>query len=714
MGKRYYLYINFEQIIVDSKRIPILICLSFFVYLSLIFYQLKSQSLPYLDSLQHVLNLQTEEKNKIQTFELLAEGFLQIDPIKSMTFADQLLDIYLKSDNYLGVVKAYSLRSQVYRTMYSLDSALIFCDKAISLADSINDKSSLASLYALKGHILFLSSGPKAGIDHYKNSYKLFKELSDSSGISNSSNGIGAMYMRLSKYDSAIYYFIELVSISEKLGFEESLGKGYLNLGISYLEIKDYDNALIYFNNSIPINEKHKRLDFISMAYNGLGNVSRFKGQMKDALSYYNIALENAESINDKKNEANILNNIGNVHESEGQYDQALHFYEEAKSRFEYVSDWDGFTSSYMNIGLINARNKNIDQALKIYDSCLIIAKKFGSLYRIQEIYNATYKAYQIKKDYKSAFENLESYNIIKDSIFNIEKMEIITDLQLKYEKEKDQARILALENENLEKDLDLRKRTNQRNVYLFTGSGTIVLILFLFIFYRHKSKKDKIIADQKIKQLEEEKKLLAAKFLVEGQEEERKRIAQELHDGLGVLLSTTKMQFTSIKDKSPKNKSIIEKATKLLEQATGDVRKISHNMMPGLLTKYGFYEAAEDLFDTVNETAGLNAEVKIVGDTKRLLENTEIMLYRVLQEMVNNTIKHAEAKNILLDIDIQTKSLNINYKDDGIGFNVEKKIESKSIGLQSIQSRVNFLNGSIEAKSEPGKGINYLLQIPI
>ncbi|MCD4730455.1 MAG: sensor histidine kinase, partial [Bacteroidales bacterium] len=232
--------------------------------------------------------------------------------------------------------------------------------------------------------------------------------------------------------------------------------------------------------------------------------------------------------------------------------------------------------------------------------------------------------------------------------------------------------------------------------------------------FYRNKSRKDKIIADQKIKQLEEEKKLLAARFLVEGQEEERKRIAKELHDGLGVLLSTARMQFTTIKDKSPENKQLIDKATKLLEQATGDVRKISHNMMPGLLTRFGLYEAAEGLIEQLDETAGLSATCEIIGDTKRLSENTEIMLYRIIQEMVNNTIKHADATRISLKMDILPELLKINYSDDGKGFNLEEKLKSKSIGLTSIQSRANFLSGKLDIESAYNKGAQFTLSVPI
>jgi signal transduction histidine kinase len=295
---------------------------------------------------------------------------------------------------------------------------------------------------------------------------------------------------------------------------------------------------------------------------------------------------------------------------------------------------------------------------------------------------------------------------VVRDTVFSLEKSKAINDLVLKYEKEKDQAHILSLEKENL-------KKTYQRNAYMFTGLGIIALAFLIILYFRQRAVKDKIIAEQKILQLEEEKKLMAAKLLVEGQEEERKRIATELHDGLGVLLSATKMQFSTILDKSPDNREVIEKAYRMLEQASGDVRKISHNMMPGLLTKLGFFEAAEDLFEHIGDTTGMNAECTISGSRDRLPENKEIMLYRIIQEMVNNTLKHAEAKSIALWIIIEPNRMNITYSDDGKGFDYEKMLEKETLGLKSIQSRVNFLNGIFFIETLPGKGTRYSLEIP-
>jgi signal transduction histidine kinase len=172
-------------------------------------------------------------------------------------------------------------------------------------------------------------------------------------------------------------------------------------------------------------------------------------------------------------------------------------------------------------------------------------------------------------------------------------------------------------------------------------------------------------------------------------------------------------MQFSTIVDKSPANRELIEKATKMLEQASGDVRKISHNMMPGLLTKLGFYEAIEDLFEHVDDTGKLKAECVISGDRSRLPENREIMLYRIIQEMVNNSMKHSGASNIRLRISLVEGALDIIYADDGVGFDFTQKLAAQTIGLKNINSRIIFLGGTYEVDSKPGEGVKYTIQIP-
>jgi len=213
-----------------------------------------------------------------------------------------------------------------------------------------------------------------------------------------------------------------------------------------------------------------------------------------------------------------------------------------------------------------------------------------------------------------------------------LKKLKIIFDLENKYEKKKNEAEILRLSNENAEKEI----HNSYLKIQLVTVLSIVLLLTGILFYIRLKNRKNKIIAEQRIKQLEGEQKLLAAQSVIIGQENERKRIAQELHDGIGVLLSTASIHFSNVEESSADEKTarLLNKANKLLKQAGGEVRKISHDMMPGVLSKFGLQEALEDIFENVEDTGGIGVDCDIELDEERLNENTEIILYRIVQEM--------------------------------------------------------------------------------
>ncbi|MEZ5195468.1 MAG: ATP-binding protein [Bacteroidales bacterium] len=161
-------------------------------------------------------------------------------------------------------------------------------------------------------------------------------------------------------------------------------------------------------------------------------------------------------------------------------------------------------------------------------------------------------------------------------------------------------------------------------------------------------------------------------------------------------------------------NKPIIDKATRLLEKASYDVRRISHNMMPGILSKYGLFEAVAGIFDEIDGIDGLHTELDITGDPMRFNENKEIMMYRVIQEMINNSLKHAEPKNIFLAMHVSTDKIAVKYRDNGKGFDVEEKMKLKSFGLNNIISRVKFLGGDLKIESEVGNGVECSFEVPV
>jgi hypothetical protein len=667
----------------------------------------------YIDSLLKSTSFKEDDTSKVKNLLLISRKLGRIDKEKALNYCDQAEKLSRELDYGKGIAGTWFERSIIYMKTGNIDTAIMYNLKSIKINDSLQIFDQLAHNYNHMGTLMLRKNQSSEALEYYIKSKILFNSIADSLGLIYVHNSLGSLHRTQGNYDSAAYYFVNYIKLNESVGNEAIIGVGMVNLANVYLLLEDYVKSKEYSLKSIDYNQKYDRPDCVVMAYKYLAIINAKEKKYDESLHYFYLGTKLAEKINDLSELASLNINIGNMYEERMRFDSAFAYYEKAIQIAQSTGNMEVLANGLSNKGLIFERKGDYGNALILYDSVVKILEGSGNYYELSSVYYNIYKIYEIKNDYKNAFRYQSNYYALKDSAVNIESRKAIADLTLRYEKEKDQAKILNLENKNLQQNLILRKKNNQKNIILFSAIGLLSIAFFLFIYIRQKNRKDKIIADQKISQLEEENKLLAARSIVNGQEEERKRIAKDLHDGLGVLLSTAKMQFSSIKDKSPENRPLIEKATQLLEQATGDVRRISHNMMPGLLTKFGFYEAVEDLLDQINEAGGPKTEIHIEGETSRLPQNIEIMLYRIVQEMVNNTLKYAEAKNISMIIKIGNDRLNIQFSDDGIGFNVQEKLDSNTIGISSIINRVKFLNGNVSIESKPGKGCMYLIQIP-
>jgi signal transduction histidine kinase len=239
--------------------------------------------------------------------------------------------------------------------------------------------------------------------------------------------------------------------------------------------------------------------------------------------------------------------------------------------------------------------------------------------------------------------------------------------------------------------------------------AGIIYLVfiagLFLFIFqYR----KRKIIH-------ESEKQIIAMNSIIQGQELERSRMAKDLHDGLGGMLSGIKLNLSSMKgnmiiqenDAQLFNKSIVQ-----LDNAITEMRRVAHNMMPEALLKFGLREAVQDYCDGINESNAVKMKFTPIGLHQPLEKPTEVILYRIIQELSNNAIKHAAAKNIFIQLNKHDQGITLTIEDDGSGFNSTQI--TKGAGLQNVQSRVDYLKGNMEINSSPGEGAAFTIEIPL
>ena len=285
------------------------------------------------------------------------------------------------------------------------------------------------------------------------------------------------------------------------------------------------------------------------------------------------------------------------------------------------------------------------------------------------------------------------------------------------------QNKVQDLELENLYQSqiLETTKKTNQRNIILTLFIIFLVISLLVFRNIGDSNRNKQRISAQKaqiqtqrIKELEKNAQLMALNATISGQESERRRIAEDLHDDLGGLLTSVKLQFKFLEQEigQIRVRETFRKTEELLDRACHEVRRIAHNMMPETLHELGLLAALEDLFDSIPSDS-LHIDLQSFNFDMRLPEEIEIMVYRIIQEIITNVFKHALATKVIIQLSHYDEYLNVTVEDDGIGFDHHSPMH-KGKGLISIKSRVAYLNGRLEVDSQFNVGTSIHISIPI
>ncbi len=383
------------------------------------------------------------------------------------------------------------------------------------------------------------------------------------------------------------------------------------------------------------------------------------------------------------------------------------------------ISDSLGNINSFLHASMILAdiysktgENKKAIRTLQNAENKLNTLQKPKQL---MSIYSLLVEKNKVINNYKNAFDYKILESKLRDSITSEKMQKNIAELEVKFETEKKEREILAQKR-------TIEKKNTQRNLMIlgFIALGIITLITILF--FRNKLKFQHTIASQKeaiqqqeITELQQKNKLLALNSMIEGQEAERLRIANDLHDSLGGLLSTVKAHFSTIQKgiEQLEQLNITKKTNDLIDEACIEVRRISHNMMPHSLSISGLQGAIEDLGEQLNQQ-GFQTSVEINNLPNPIEETKKIMVYRLVQEVISNITKHADAKSILIQLIGHKNELNLIIEDDGKGFDYNEAIKKDGLGLKSINSRVEYLDGNIDWDTKIGEGTSITINIPV
>jgi signal transduction histidine kinase len=224
------------------------------------------------------------------------------------------------------------------------------------------------------------------------------------------------------------------------------------------------------------------------------------------------------------------------------------------------------------------------------------------------------------------------------------------------------------------------------------------------------------VLQQHRINELETEKQLTATEAVLKGEEQERARLAKDLHDGLGGMLSGIKYSFNHMKGNlvmTPDNAQAFERSMDMLDSSIKEMRRVAHNMMPEALVKFGLDTALKDYCNDVTQSGALNVTYQSVRVENAVIEQTTaITIYRIVQELLNNIIKHAAAKTAVVQLSKSDDQISVTVEDDGKGFDASILHASRGIGWTNIQNRVEFLKGKLDVNTAPGKGTSVLIEL--
>ncbi len=513
----------------------------------------------------------------------------------------------------------------------------------------------LGAIQALKGNY-------SNALQFYLECLKIWEKTNNQQGIMLSKNNIAQVYGYLKKTELEYQFLKEAEQIALNNGFQDDLGLIKLNLSIYYANKGDYRNAFKEQSISNEINLKLNKLSIASLGFSNAGAYLFYLKKIDSAILYYRHSENIAIKINDKKGIAVSSANIAEAFQNNGSIDSSIFYY---------------------------TRAINISQSIGLKDILVFSYEQLALLYRKTG-------------DYNKAFQYADLKQLVKDSILNSTATKQLAEMQIKYETEKKEKKI---NQQNFE--------ISKRNYWIGGLSISFVLISLLVYSFNHRKQLKKEAENQlRLRKSEE----LATKAVLEAEENERIRIASDLHDGIGQMMSVAKMNLSAIEDEIPfididqKNKYL--NAIALVDDSCKEVRIISHNMMPNALIKAGLANAVRKFLDDLHNRA-IKINLYTEGLNERIDANTEIILYRIIQETVANVFKHANASILDITLIKEPLCINIIIEDNGKGFDLKQAKNKDGIGLKNIESRVNFLKGTIEWDSKIGKGTVVVINIP-
>lgn len=628
------------------------------------------QDLQKIDSLKRLLNKSKEDTSKVKLLFALTLEYEDHDMKKAMIYAKEGGRLSNKLNYTAGKLKYNKRMMYLFATLTQHDSAIVYGKQILKIATETNDSLTI-------------------GIAYFT---------------------LGERYNFKSDYETGIAYSLKGIRIIERLD-TSSRTRATLNasMAANYLMIKDYKNALEFGKKAEVLDRKNKNYKSLTSTLLNLGNTYDGLGQDTKAIDAYKESLALCDKYNFPSFVAMNCEGMVEIMDRQNKLDQVKYYAEKGLATAIKIADNFNIMSCYQNLSVYYLKTSQHAKAKELLLKALDISKandyKEAKGTILQSLSNVLYATH----DYSLASQYQREATKIREDIFTESMAQKHANEEVKFETEKKESQIKL-------QTAEIRQK-NILNYFLI--AGTIAFLAISILSYRNYKHRQKL-QQAKIDELETEKQLTATEAVLKGEEQERTRLAKDLHDGLGGMLSGIKFSLNNIKENlimTPDNVHAFERSIDMLDSSIKEMRRVAHNMMPEILVKYGLDTALKEYCEEMDRSGILRVNYQSVGIHQAAIpQTTAVNVYRIIQELVNNSIKHAQAKNVLVQLhqSEQEKLLAITVEDDGNGFDTELLKQSSGMGWLNIRNRIEFLKGSIDLQSAPGKGTSIMIEINI
>lgn len=530
----------------------------------------------------------------------------------------------------------------------------------------------------------------EACIAYYRQAYPfILRSSMRSTLLSTLYINVGAAYSYQGNYQKAFeYYYATLQYLLQKSGDPYNTIMTYNNIADVLAHMEQYDKEEYYLNQGEQMMLKYKIKSIYGFIWVNKADLALIRKDYTTMQHYLNNAEESALAHNQNEVLQSVYVTWAKYYLNTGRPRQAIEAVSKALKKemsaypfYSVIEPYYLLGFAYYQVHDYRAAEQALLTALNKADNIGIMSDQLAAVATLSAIYEQTGKP-------AKALKYARRYNALRDTVHNQEKMKIANELEIKYrtaQKDKDLvSKKLLIEHQHRELE--------RKNLQVFSSLiGLLLAIVIAFILYRNFRHKNKIVA---------------LKSRVEGEDKERSRIARELHDGIGGMLAVVKMKLTSGQGAAPDDSVLA-----LLNQTAEEIRKTAHNLMPDNIGNFSLENALTTYVETINRASpGLKIDLQIHSGIHIKDTSASLSLYRMLQEIIQNIIKHARADLAVIQVFEQSGKLRFLIEDNGIGF--DEKLVKKGLGLTNLEAHIKILNGKLQLHSVPGGGTTINIEL--